>query len=247
MMRTIGLLLVVVFLTAGCGGMPSIPKQSNAILAKANDNFENGRYFQSAELYKAFLAQFPGDDQSDFAQFRLAESYRLDKQYPLAAIEYQLVLSNYGYSEYVDDALFYTGVTFFEEMPAANKDLQKARDALSRFEQFQQTFPQSPLMPQALEYVQEIKKRLAEKDYRNASFYFGRKRFRAAIIYLDKVLENYPGNEYWARAAYMKGLIRLQQGEHDDAAKLFSDVVAYPQDVDVKSLAQEKLGELSSQ
>jgi outer membrane protein assembly factor BamD len=216
-------------------------------MAKAESYYGREKYFQSAELYKAFLARYPGDDRSDYAQFRLAESYFNDDEYPLAAVEYQVLISNYGYSDYVDDALFKMGVSFWEDAPSVQRDQQKVRDALSRFEQFLQTFPSSELAPEVRRYIGLVHERLAHKAYLNARWYYRTNKYGAALIYFDKVIDNYPGNQYWARSVYHKGLIFMKRGERDDAARYFSQVLDYPGDVSVKSDARDRLAELREQ
>jgi outer membrane protein assembly factor BamD len=237
-----GLAAALAIAGAGCAGsIPSIPDAPPAILAKADSYYDQGKFFQASELYKAFLARYPGDDRSDYSQFRLADSYFHDEQYTLAAVEYQLLISNYGYSDYVDDALFQIGVCFWRETPKVVRDQQKAHDALSRFEQFIQTFPSSPLVPEARAHVTTIHQRLAEKAFLSVHWYYRTRKYNAALIYCDKIIDNYADNEYWARAAYYKGLILLQKGNRDEAARQFSQVLTYPEEVAVKQDARARL------
>lgn len=230
---------------AGCAGsIPSIPNTPPAILAKGDSYYDRGDLFKASEMYKAFLARYAGDDRSDYAQFRLAESYFHDEQYTLASVEYQLLISNYGYSDYVDDALFQIGVCFWLDTPKVVRDQQKARDALSRFEQFIQTFPTSPLVPEARKYVTLVHERLAEKAFISVRWYYRARKYNAALIYCNKIIDNYTDNEYWARAVYYKGLILLQKGEHDEAARQFSQVLSYPEEVAVKQDARARLEDM---
>jgi outer membrane protein assembly factor BamD len=237
--------LLLALLIWGCAGsIPSIPDTPAAIIQKADRYYEEGKYFQSGELYKAFLARFPGDDQSDYAQYRLGESYFNDEQFQMAAVEFQLLISNYGYSDYVDDALFMIGVSFWRDTPKVERDQQKAHDALSRFEQFLQTFPSSPLVPEVREYVSRIHERLAHKAYLSLHWYYRTKKYDAALIYCDKIIEKYPDNEYWVRAVYHKGLILQEKGQRDEAARHFAQVLDYPEELGVKDDARRRLEDM---
>lgn len=232
-------------LVLGCaGGMPSIPSTPEAILQKADQYFEAEKYFQSAELYRSFLSRHPGHDRSDYAQFRLAESYRMDEQYPLAAVEYLIVISDYGYSEYTDDALFNMGVCFYEESPDPKRDQQRTRDALSRFEQFVKTYPNSPMIDQAHAYIAELESKLAKKYLAAGKFYLRKKKPKSAMIYFDKVIEEFPDNPFWAEALYHKAVILLDRGETDDAIRYLSQVLDYPDDLDFKDDARRRMTEL---
>ncbi len=240
-----GLVLMVSLYLLGCaGGMPKVPDTPEAVLAKADEYYEKNKFYQAQELYKAFISRYPGHDQSDYAQFMLAESYLGNREYPLAAVEYQILLSNYGYSEYVDDALFKIGLCYFYESPKPERDQQKAVDALSRFNQFLQTFPNSPLIPEVEDYIKQLNIKLAEKDFKNGYYYFRRKKLTAAMIYFDKVITNYPGNSFWAQSAYFKALILEDRGRDDEAIRHYVMVLTYPEDVSFKTEARLRMNKL---
>jgi outer membrane protein assembly factor BamD len=235
-------LAVLLVSGAGCGaGVPRIPDSPEAVLAKADEYYEKGKFFQAQELYKAFLSRYPGHDRGDYAQFMLGESYYNNREWPLAAVEFQILMNNYGYSEYIDDALFKLGLCYYHESPKSQRDQQKAHDALSRFNQFLQTFPNSPLVPQVNEYVKSIHGKLAEKTFDTGYYYYRRKKWTAALIYFSKVVEEYPENEYWARSAYFKALILEDRGEVDEAARFYTMVLTYPEDVTYKPDARRRL------
>ena len=246
--RRVGVVLLALMVAVGCGGgLPSIPNTPEAILQKGDDHFTRESYYQSIELYKQFLARHPGHDRSDYAQFMLAESYFFDEQYPLASVEYRVLISNYGYSDNVDDALFKVGMCFFEEVLNSKRDQQQAYDALSQFEQFLRTFPQSPLVEETNRRIKDLHAKLAEKEYDNGRFYFRRKKMRAALIYFNKVIDSYPDNEFWARSLYYKGLILLERGEEEQAKHHLGQVLTYSQDLDIKQSVRELLGGMRPQ
>lgn len=243
------LFAVVIALTAGvigvmgcAGGAPSIPEAPDQILTKGDSHYQKRKWYQAQELYRGFLQRHPGHDRSDYAQFMLAESYFADEEYGLAAVEYRILVTNYGYSEYVDDAYLKEAVSLFEQAPDYAKDQTKTYEALDKLNQFVRVFGSSPLLPKAVDYVERIQSKLARKELDNAMFYIKTKRRASAIIYLDKIIEDYPNNEYWARALYHKAKLLYDGGEDlEEAARLLSQVVAYPQDVDIKPAAEELL------
>lgn len=244
--RRIALVLVAVVLLVGCGGsIPSIPNTPESIIAKGDAYFADKKFFKAAELYKAFLERHPGHDRADYAQFRLGESYFGDEQYPLAAVEYRIVVANYGYSEWVDDALFKTGVCYWKESPKPARDQRKTEEAIDMFRQFILSYPTSELVPQANEFIAKANSKLAEKVLVTVKWYVKRKRFRAARIYCDKIIDNYPDNPSWAEAMFYKATILTRSGENDEAAELLRRVVSYPGDLDIKSEAQARLRELA--
>lgn len=241
-------LLVVSALIAGCaGGMPRIPQSPEAIMERGDAYYKRKMYFQAQELYKAFLQRYPGDPGSDYAQYKLGDSLYMGEEYGLAAVEFHIMVTNYGYSEYIDDAYYKEALCYYQQALKPSLDQTKRLDALERLERFVTVFPDSPLVPEAQEYIQKIQEKLAQKAFDNGKFYFKTKRFRSAEIYFRKILDNYPNNAYWPQAGYYLGLIEVWWGETDEAIKWFSTVVNYPGDSDVKGLAKRELEKIRKQ
>jgi outer membrane assembly lipoprotein YfiO len=231
------------FLCSCAGGMPKVPATPDAVLERADEYLSRGKRTQAIALYQQFLDRYVGHERADYAQFKLAESYLAAHEFALAAVEYQVVVSNYGYSEWVDDALFQIGVCYWREAPRTARDQQKALDALSRFNQFLQIYPDHPRVPEARDYVRQIHARLAEKALASARWYYRRHEPKAALIYCDKIIENYPENIYWVDALYLKGLILLDRGQNDEAIAQFTRILEYPQDHRLKNDAQARIKE----
>jgi outer membrane protein assembly factor BamD len=218
---TRGAIILALVILASCGGPYSARKvqSPDEKLAIADRFFDSGTYEKAAVEYKDFLATFAGDERSDYAQFKLAESYRKDEEYALAAVEYRILVSDYGYSEYIDDAFFLEGVCAFRQAGRAERDQSKSYEALSRIERFTQIFPDSPRIEEAQRIKQEIFIRLGKKHFLNGKLYYSLGRKEAALVYFDKVVTSFPGTEWTARSHYYKGLIMRERGELGGAAR----------------------------
>jgi outer membrane protein assembly factor BamD len=230
----------------GCaGGMPSIPNSPEEILSKGDQYFRKGKYYPSQELFKAFLTRHAGHERSDYAQFMLAESYFHMEEYALGAVEYRVLVTNYGYSEYVDEGYFKEALCSYHQSPKSQLDQAKAYEALSQFQQFVQVFKSSPLVPEAEKYIGLIHEKLAGKEMENAVFYFRNKRYVSALIYLDKIIAEYPGNTQWVEAKYLKAKILFLRGERkNEAVELLRQVIEYPVELRIKKDAEILLGEI---
>lgn len=228
-------------LCACAGGLPKVPATPEAVLGRADDLHQRGKYTQAVALYEAFVERYAGHDRADYAQYQLAACHFDLHDYALASVEYQVVITNFGYSEWVDDALFQIGVCYWREAPKAARDQQKSIDALSRFSQFLQTYPESARAPEARSYVRQINARLAEKALTAARWYARRHEYPAAIIYCDKIIESYPENDGWVEALYLKGTILLARGENESAIAQFTRILEYPEDHPLKRQAQDKI------
>jgi outer membrane protein assembly factor BamD len=232
----------------GCaGGIPSIPNSPEEIVVRGENYFNRGKYYQSQELFRAFIERYAGHDRSDYVQFMLAESYFKDGEYALAAVEYRILVTNYGYSDYVDDGFFKEGLCNYYQSPKFQLDQTKAYEALSQLEQFVQVYRTSPLVPEAERHIRLVREKLARKDVENALYYFKRKRYISALVYLDKVIADYTDNSYWVYAKYLKAQILFVRGERaEEAAELLREVMAYPEALPVKREAKALLARMGA-
>jgi len=232
---------------ASCGG-PYTARRVNLPDEKlriADGYFEKGRYSSAAVEYKDFLAVFAGDERGDYAQFRLAESYRMNEEYALAAVEYRILINDYSYSEYVDDAFFLEAVCSWEMTRRAERDQTRTFEALSRVRRFLRFFPESPRREEAEKLLAEIHDRLGRKDFISAELYFGKGHLRAAEIYFRKIVEEYPETIWAGRSWYYLGSIYEERGEKEEAAESYGRAVRFEAEFEEKDRASRRLGELS--
>jgi len=234
---------------AACGGPYTgrrVPDPERKIEI-ADAFFAAGKYREAGVEYKDFLATFAGHERVDYAQYRLAESYRMDGDYPLAAVEYRILINDYGYSEYVDDAFLLEAVCAFAQAPRVERDQTKTFEARSRVARFLQLFPDSPRRAEGDSLLAVINDRLAEKDYRAADLYISLDVPRAAEIYLDKIVENYAGTEWAALSWYRKGLIHEERGERAEAVRAYGRSLATGAEFEGKGDAAARLRALSEE
>ena len=93
----------------------------------AFDLLKNGRYVESAEAFDQFLTVFPSSPLADNAQYWLAETYYVQRQFTAALPTFQVVVDEYPDSTKLSDALLKIGF--------CNYELQQwgpAREALLR-------------------------------------------------------------------------------------------------------------------
>ncbi len=238
--------VVFVLFCSSCGGPYTARKVNlpDRKLSIAGDLFSRGKYGDAAVEYKDFIARFAGDERSDYAQFRLAESYRMDGEYALAAVEYRILINDYGYSEYIDDAFFLEGLCAFRQAQRAERDQAKTYEALSRINRFLQLFKNSPRRAEAETVLMEIYDRLGKKDFLNAYLYYRRKEYNASRIYFEKVAGNYPGTSWSGRSHYYLGAILEREGDTGGAVREYEEAALHKGDFKEKRKAEERLRSL---
>ncbi len=229
-----------------CGGpyKTKTVNQPSRKLEIADDLFDKGNYDDAALEYKDYFAVFAGDERCDYAQFKLAECYRMNEEYPLAAVEYRVLINDYGYSEYVDDAFFIEGLCFFKQSSRIENDQTKTFEAKNRIERFLRLFPNSPRRGEAQQLIEEINSKLAEKKFMSAKMYYSLEHYNAALIYFSKTIDLYEGTIEAAKSHYYKGKIFEIRKNTEEAIGEYKKVISFGEDIQEKRDAQRSLDEL---
>jgi len=110
------------------------PAERPAVSGSDQDNYQaafdllkNGQYMQSADAFRQFLVVFPSSPLADNAQYWLAETYYVQRQFTTALPAFQLVVDAYPNSIKLPDALLKIGFCNYEL-----KQWADARAALQR-------------------------------------------------------------------------------------------------------------------
>jgi outer membrane protein assembly factor BamD len=156
-------------------------------------------------------------------------------------VEYRVLINDYGYSEYVDDAFFLEGLCFFKQSERVEKDQTKTFEAKARIERFLRLFPNSVRQQEARNLLKEIDTKLAEKKFMSAWLYYSMGHYNAALIYFNKTIDLYEGTIAAARSHYFKGRIFEKRKDIKKAISEYEKVILSGVDIEEKNDAKKHL------
>lgn len=94
---------------------PAVDPARQALAYQAAfDLLKEGRYPESITAFEQFLANYPGGDYADNAQYWLGEARYVTRDFDAAARDFQLVIRQYPGSPKVPDAMLKLGYTQYE-------------------------------------------------------------------------------------------------------------------------------------
>jgi outer membrane protein assembly factor BamD len=224
--------LLIVVLT-GCGKHNIKPNISNEERMKvAEKMFNDGDYLDARTQFRIVILNSPGGSLSDKAQFYYAECHFKVKEYILAISEYEKMTRVYANSEYVDDAQYQIGISYYKLSPKAALDQTYTEKAIEEFQRFLEDYPGSDLVPKANEYMRKCRDKLAQKNFKNGESYRKRALFRSALVYYDFVLDNYYDTKFSEKSLWEKAECYRQLSEEEQAEKFYKLYLEkYPENV----------------
>tara|TARA_R110000868_G_scaffold304437_26_gene565485 strand:+ start:19286 stop:20143 length:858 start_codon:yes stop_codon:yes gene_type:complete len=165
--------------------------------------FEKGKYGDAAYGFNLVTRVGRGTTFAEDAQFFLAESYYNDKQYILAASEYERYISYYPRNPKREEVEYKRALCYYQQSPRYRLDQSATGRAIELFQLFNTKYPNSEFVLESASKIDELRNKLARKNYESAEFYLRTDRFLAATIYYDQTIDKYP-ESIWAERALIK-------------------------------------------
>lgn len=102
------------------------PARERADYEEALNMLREGRYQQATAAYQKFLGNYPGSSYADNAQYWLAESAYVTREFDTALTQFQQVISAYPDSGKIPDARLKIGYILYEksDWPGARHELE---------------------------------------------------------------------------------------------------------------------------
>lgn len=215
---------------AGCASTPRFQGMAAADLyALGQREYEEEEYEDAIEALDRLLLSFPDFPQAAEARFLLAEAYFADEQYLVAVDEFVRFLDRHrGHAKGPEAAL---GACRAQAAlsPISQRDQTYTLTAVSVCRNVVSDYPGQEVAQEAAGIVNDLRGKLAKKEYDNGEQYFRLGAYFSAIIYWEMVVDLYADTE-WAPAALL-GIVRsYEKVGYDDMVEEYTQqlLTSYP-------------------
>jgi outer membrane protein assembly factor BamD len=231
----------------GCGGgRPEVAMRPDDRLTLADRLRAEGRCTKAIPEYEKVLSEFPARDVGARARFGLGLCRMELDDYPMAVVEFEDFMGSYPQSDLVDNALYMIALCYYRQSPRPQRDQTNTVKAIDELNLLIREYPESDVRDEAARILAECRSKLAKKEYLNGRLYLDLGYHRSAVVYFDYVLSEY-GDTPWAEKALLgKGMALEGQGELEEAAGVYRQVVERFSPGDAASEARSRLETLAS-
>jgi outer membrane protein assembly factor BamD len=162
---------------------------------RGEEQFAKKKYPRARTYYSYLYESNPNDPLGRRALLRVADTYfaqgdainLVEAQY-----KYRDFINRYPGSDRADYAMLQIAMVSYKQMERPDRDQQKTREAVEKFNDMIKTFPKSTLRPEAEKRLQDVLDRLAKHEHIVARFYMKRHSWLAAFQRLSAIVEQYP-------------------------------------------------------
>ncbi|MBS1913562.1 MAG: outer membrane protein assembly factor BamD [Bacteroidetes bacterium] len=174
---------------------------------------DNEDYQEAQQFFNAIILQDPASDYADDAQFYLAESYYRNGDYKLAAYNYNRLRTSFPNSSFQREAFFRSGESYYRSSPTYDRDQRETTYAIDVYKAFISIYPNDSLSAIAASRVGELQEKLAQKEYMTADLYMKMENYKSAVMYFDRLIEDYPNTRFARLAAARKEAAQVRLKE----------------------------------
>lgn len=188
---------LVALLLAGC---PTIwnksaveePPKPDELFKQAQEKFDKEEYDEAIDLYQRLQSAHPDFEKIPEVSERIADSYFNLGKYSEAIARYGQFRELYPNHEDNVRAKYMVAMAYFKQIKDTDLDSSMVRRAERAFEDVMQEPNAGEWKEKSEEKHRECRKKLAQKELYKARTYRNLKRYRAARIAAQRVLDKYP-------------------------------------------------------
>jgi outer membrane protein assembly factor BamD len=224
-------------------------KTKEQIFDRGEDLYNHKKWSRARSFFTHIYENYPNDPLGRRSLLRIADTY-FQQGDPVNLVEaqykYRDFINRYPGSDRADYAMLQIANVAFKQMERPDRDQQKTREAIDKFNEMIRTFPHSPLRPDAEKNLQEALDRLAKHEHSVARFYIKRHSWNAAVQRLNFLVEQYPN--YHDRDAVFYDLATAldRLGRTGEARLYYERVVSEFPKSDYAGKAKRRLDQLKT-
>lgn len=205
---------------------------------RAMDSMKHARYQEARTLLETLINTYPDSEYIARAKLAIGDSWYAEggtAALQQAEVEYKDFQTFFPNLPEASEAQLKVANIHYKQMEKPDRDYAQAEHAAEEYKALIQTYPDSPLVPEAKQRLREVEEVLAERQYRIANFYYLRDNMAAAQARLQTLINSYPlysgidqalfdlGSLYEKEAAAIKRQARIPEAEREKIAAEFQN------------------------
>lgn len=195
-------LACAVLLAAGCHHKVQNPlanidskQPDKGLYDRALDSLKHGHYQEARTLLETLINAYPDSEYLAQAKLAVGDSWYQEggtAAWQQAEAEYKDFQTFFPNLPEASEAQLKVANIHYRQMEKPDRDFKEAARAADEYKTLIQTYPDSPLVPEAKQRLREVEEVLAERQFRIANFYYLRQNYAASQARLKSLVDSYP-------------------------------------------------------
>jgi len=204
-------------------GLTETPEQLYVI---AKLDLDAGLYEEAKLKFENINFKFPLSNEGIQSLIMIAFIEYAQLNYDEAIYKFDRIIKKYPSHKNIDYAYYMRAMCYFEQIKHEALDGKNNQEAMENFNQIINRFPESKYARDSQQKIIFVKENIAAKHMDIALFYLNQKKYLAALIRYNIVINEYSQSKFTPEALYREVEIYYTLGMMDDAKKT-SAVIGY--------------------
>ena len=225
---TLLLLFSTLIILSGCAGVSevTVSRDPKELYDRAMTAYLSDKYEDAEKYFRAIMEDHPLSPYALEAQLMLGDVCYASEKYDEANSYYTNFVALHPSHPRAPYALFQKGMSHFKDILTIDRDQTSTKKALFAFEDLKRAYPESPYSDKAGELISFLKRRLADREFYIARFYFKNENYKGALSRLKDILSDYPDVGITDEALYYIGESYLKLGEKKLASDAYTTLIS---------------------
>jgi len=191
--------------TTGCSEYQRIIKSSDYALKyeKAKEYYNKKKFSKAVVLFEELLTVYRGTTKAEEIYYYYAYSHYGVGDYLLANHFFATYSSLYPMSNRVEETEFMAAYCHYLDSPRDVLEQTNTYMAINELQSFINRYPQSDRVARSNELIDELRKKLENKAFRNAMQYFNMEKYNSASVAFSNILREFPDTDRRHELYYM--------------------------------------------
>lgn len=194
-MKFSSLFLLLAFLTlSGCSDYEKLLKSDDfdAKSERAKAYYNVGDYARALPLLDQLLTVRMGTTEEEEIRYYIAYCYYGQSQFLIASALFKNFFRSFPRSYRAEEALFQSAYSLYKASPRIDLEQSQTINAIDEFQYFVDTYKKSERVAEANALMDEMRKKLEEKEYNSAMLYYNTQNYQAAAVTFENLLQQFP-------------------------------------------------------
>ncbi len=220
------LILTLIAVLMGCSSGDKLDTSTaQGAFEQAERYAKDERFEEAIEKFESVKNKHPYSKFAVEAKLRIADIQYQRESYVEAQTAYQLFKDLHPKHSRSDYVTYRLAMSIYNQLPSSiDRDLSLSEKAIQYFDEIAKSYSGSEYVADSKEKKLDILRRLAEKEYYIAEFYFIREKFDSALKRFESLIKTYPDSGLVAKALYGAVFSAHEMGMVDKAQRYYSSL-----------------------
>ena len=221
MRRIIYILLLSVFAFSSCSEYQKVLKSNDYDLKykKAVQYYTAKDYTRAYNLFESVRVVYRGTAKAPTIAYYTAYCSYGQGDYAIAGDLFNNIISTFPTASYVEECMYMRAYCYYLSSPNFRLDQSESNRAIESFQLFINRYPNSIRVADANKFIDELRNKLAYKEFEGAKSYYDREKYTAAIVSLLNCLKDYPESRHREEVIYLLFSSRYELAAHSVESK----------------------------